>query len=86
MHRVGLITTSNPVISSLKNNYTVFVVEFETDHYTTACAVTDLDLLDLSLLLLYLKALPVVIFSLHATISSIVQNKLEFEIDYLIDS
>ncbi len=61
MHRVGLVTTiSDPVLSSLQNNCTVFGVEPETIKHCIVWVIPDLDLLELSLWLADFTGGPVV--------------------------
>ena len=60
MHRKGLaITINNPVKSSLQNNCTVLGVEFETLKTEGFFAIPYLNLVNLSLWLVDLKAAPV---------------------------
>ncbi len=71
---MGLVT--KPTFSSLQNNCTVLGVEFETKKMLITLAIPDLDLTDLSLWLAALKAGPVIVVSLCATIGTIHQSEL----------
>ena len=59
MHSVGLVTISNPVSTSVQNNYTVRSVEFETNYNLIRLAIPDLDLCELSRWLANFKGSPV---------------------------
>ncbi len=60
VHRAGLVTLSNPVRSSLKNNCTVLGVELQINYLLIIFVVADLDLFELHLWLADLKGGPVV--------------------------
>ncbi len=78
IHRVGLETFVNPVLSSLKHNCTVLAIELQTFQCVIILLVIpDLDLFDLSLWLAALKAGPVVVCSLTATVGSVRESEFE---------
>ncbi len=77
MHRVGLVTTTkNPVKSSLQNNCTILGVKFRPTKKLTVWAVPNLNLTDLSLLLININAGPVVFSPFSAAISTIPKGEL----------
>ncbi len=76
IHRVGLVFMSNPVETSLKNNYTGLSIELETYYHLIFRIIPHLDLADLSLWLADLDAGPVIVRSLGATIGTIPQSEL----------
>jgi len=59
MHTVGFVTISNPVSTSLQNNYTVLSVELETNYNLIRLAIPDLNYCELSRWLADLKESPV---------------------------
>ncbi len=82
MHRVGHVAFISPVKTCLQNNCFVLGVEFETTEYLINRAVSDLDLLYLSLWFAYLNLGPPIVSRANcATISSIAQSELELNFE-----
>ena len=77
---MGLVTFSNPVISSRQNNCTVLGLELETYQHLIFMIIPDLDLVNLSLWLVDFNAVPVVTHPFGAAIGSIPQSELVLDI------